>query len=1228
MHVAFLKLFLTFDTLYFQIQRNSEFKMIFLTGNSLGERQKHLNEIVNKATEANTFDKYKTESGNHDIDNIFLIDLAAKCKNIDFILEILKSGDIVHITRALNKCTWLCDDECANIINVDNLQTHIFPLMSIKMKNKLLCMISINLKTASRSIDFYWYCMKERLFKIAMKFLFSTPESFKNDVILQKSEGFHMVLSNKEEALVNFIRNSFTLAEAFLDNIEAGQKRNDTLDLLRYMYSISGEQYFGLLEKYKTIEYCRHEPIRLGSRLSKEIIKKHKDRVLKNPLLYVHLLKKDKITKNSTINDVKVYAVPLLPDEATTFWNINFYEKYKFILDIIPEGERFCFIRKIFTEKYLDEEFEMSKQFYSLNFYNTMTSEEKQNWALRHIDTGEEILGSGNDYNWYKFVCFDKAFEEIKKYILITTDNEKRMKIIHVLIDSAKTQKEVETLLNYYYNRHVNELSHQKKPFLYKLIEKHNVFDFDEKCWIALEKIFYSLDVYTSKYIGANYREIALIYYILNMKTVPETLIELINTNIITVFAIKNCSRGLTPEKEDMIFQYLHKFYLKAVETSSCEDDVKTVARYITSYLDLLDSYSKTKDDIAIIMNKLMKDNWDQLKHHRLLRESGIVNFSERNIMQYMKKDATLVIDEFPLIKQYIQERFGRTNWLLKKLKIYFQHDIAKRYLQLLNDCLSADDVHYLMTKVAVYGLFKLAEESFKIEFMQKHVPTNPKIDHANISRNLLNIQQGICAYACVSRPPLPTAYIMHYLTGDYVHKCLPMFNYYLMNLPLPACISFVESVIDKPVSIQKHGLRLAFRCYSPENLKSLINDIWKRTKNISMRKILYKSLLDKVLKERYQTQLDLFEILNTLTLDLHQNDDNELFLLLCHSKMPNHLAGLHLVSGWKAVKKLPERSVNIERMTRVILSIEINVSLVPENEIITITNDHVSKMLDEKEILNDNTKDSLKELFRVKWELTLKHLTNVYNEMQLKNNLEVVRHIIKRCIEMRHEVIKGKLIMREFLWSFIKNLESKSFNCHKIESYSNMKIINDAILKDLHEALPEYEIFILTLELRLSDISRNIIISCIQESGKKLVTNATIRTCLIKFAGAFVVLLNEYIENGKYFASFHRKIEANIIKQLARVSRNIDINFTLNLKEDDLSILMCVGLLKYEITEVYLLIISLLPLDYSGNFISDYENTLCTVKAFKNNEVQYLMFEKFVNSDFMFRKQLFTAMV
>lgn len=790
----------------------------------------------------------------------------------------------------------------------------------------------------------------------------------------------------------------------------------------------------------------------------------------------------------------------------------------------------------------------------------------------------------------------------------------------------------------------MNEERHLKFSFLEKLTEKHNVFDFHEECWIPFEKLLYSMDVFDithSRYNEYNYRAMTLIYYILQGKTVPEVLNDFLGENQI-VDKIKNCSPDLKPEQLEKVFQFMLKFYHSSVEASVSKvikDKDDSVIAWIWAYLDILLYQSKNKDKIPDIIYKFIKMDPDEFKYHRLMR-SEHEKFSERNIVRLMKKDATLIINEFPLIKQYI-DSFGRTNWLIQKLKLYFQHDIAQKYLQLLIDCLSTEDVHYRMAQAAVYGILILADESFKIDFLQKYVPTNPKIDHKNMPRALLLIQQAICAYASISRPPLPLSSIHQYITGDYVHSCLPIFNSYLMNLPLPACVSFVESLIDKPVSIQKHGLSLAFKCFSTDNLKKLLKDIWKRNKNISVRKILYKSLFEKVLKEsaNAQTQQELFEELKRLTLDIHQDDDDKIFELFVNEDLPRMLRVQLLVAAWTTVKKLPDRSVNFYRRMKIINAMKLCLHFVPEAEIEIIIDEHITYMLDNKLLLSTEIQNyELNELNKAKWDLTLAHLTNIYNEEQLNKRTDKVKHIIERCIEIMlktrpEEFVISYRNMRceeyvksyKFCRDFIIDLQSHSYDCHKLASYTFINTLNSSINSLLQNSqLKNHDIFSISIQLRLSEISRNIIIS----ESRELNRNAEVgdayvafRECVDKFSESLHSLLRGYIDNNEYFPSFYSQIDCYILEEIQRVYKTIFYDTNLNWNDDDATVAACVSLLKFDLHEMHMIVLRILPVIYNntGPCLKDYQMVIEQLNNVNNEEVRYFFNEKFYLSSPMY---------
>ncbi|KAJ8708681.1 hypothetical protein PYW08_010063 [Mythimna loreyi] len=495
--------------------------MIILTGSNLGERQRELNTKVKEAiAQSVEFDQIKGASEESDVDKFFKIDIASKYLNIDYIIEVLKSGDSLYISRAL-KCSWIYGDDFAHIINGENLHNNVIPFMSSKMKKKLLSAIAVHVRDETRAGEFYKYCMENKLTTIASKFLNYTSETFKLNA-LKDDAVYHMVVQYDSEYLNYFFGSSFTLAEAY---IKAYNEANRLVVFrkLSYLFTVSDVKYLGLLEKYVVLSAYEHT--NLGLRISKSIMKLHMGRVLKKPSLYMRILHQGAVKKYLTAEDAIICAAAVLPDSVELFWNQNYTRKYKYILDKVTVP-LFQFVKQIFTAKYPEQDFETTPVFYHKQLYKLMTDEEKEIWALNQIDSENEILGIGKDYLWYKFVSFEKAFVEIKKLIMITTDNSKRTDMILVLIDSAKTQRELQKLLTHYYERHINEQKFSKENFLDRVLHNFNVYEFDEDCWTAFNKIFHNLEVYNINdyHSKTEFRIIALIYCIINKKEVPEAI--------------------------------------------------------------------------------------------------------------------------------------------------------------------------------------------------------------------------------------------------------------------------------------------------------------------------------------------------------------------------------------------------------------------------------------------------------------------------------------------------------------------------------------------------------------------------------------------------------------------------------------------------------------------------------------------------------------------------------
>ncbi|XP_030033013.2 uncharacterized protein LOC115449359 isoform X1 [Manduca sexta] len=735
--------------------------MIILTGNSLNERHRELNTKVNQAvTNGVSFDKVKLQNEKTDIDRLFKIDLANKKKKIDYIIETLKCGDSVYITRTL-KCQWLYHKEFAHIVNPDYLEQHVFPEMSLKMRRKFLKFISQHVTNSKRASRFCSYCIAMKLPEIALKFLRHAPESKKVEVI----KGHHIFIPVKD--MVNIVGDSFIVARTMLDEVN----RNEVCNLLRrlsYLYSISNGKYLTLVEKsmfkYNLSWSCSE---RFGLRLSKNIMKNHKNRLFKHIALYLSMLNRNMLVKYSTADDVTKYAYDY------TFW--HFYRTYGFILEAIPLQTRLQYIKKFLLKGYPEKEFEMSMDFYYADLYKLMTNAEREAWALEHIKSGLEHFGHGQDFKWYEFISFHEAFEPLKKYILVAADADVRIDIVNVLVCSAQSDRELETLFNYYYQRFVNEMIRNKEKFIDKVLSTHSYHKFDENCWQAFNKILHSMDVYDNKNTyscRAEYKLVAIVYAIIHKKELHNALRQHIDGGL-NLNLLKQHTDKLPTENVEIVYNYMGNYYLQKIDEFNIEnydENAKCgVRKYVHSLLELMFQYDKPKTEIPDIVMKFVALDREEYKYNGLLKEEEIP-LTQVVLMKDLKNDASVVVSKITLLNKKLENRtrFSLT-YLLRKLKIYFSTDIALNFVELFNKILSSDELSEETYEAAVYGLFNLAEYADRIGLVTKYVPTESKIDHVEIERKTLYIRKAICKFVCLSRPIVPLSETQKYIVGDYL---------------------------------------------------------------------------------------------------------------------------------------------------------------------------------------------------------------------------------------------------------------------------------------------------------------------------------------------------------------------------------------------------------------------------------------------------------------------------
>ncbi|XP_038217903.1 uncharacterized protein LOC119836594 [Zerene cesonia] len=1049
--------------------------MIALTGESLPKRQQELNAKVKEAIRnAISFNDIKDLEEKSDIDKLYKIDVALRNKNIDYIVEVLKCGDSLYVSRAL-KCDWLYNYEYAYIINPDCLQKEIFPHMSPKIKTKMIKTIAVHIKNETRAAAFYEYLRSLKINKLAFKFLLSTSEAFKLNALRNNLN----YIGDFLEHLPHLIGNSLTLAKAYISELNSSYKKEFALIRLSYLFNIDNNQYLDLFENNSETKISE----KFGGKISKSIMTKHKERVLRSPLLYVPKIKKYMLLRHSTTEDAKIYITAFFPKTLHEFWQYNFYNEFKYIFDLIPKTEVFIFFKSTFVSNFGNQPFEMDVRFYRHKYYNILSVEEREKWARQHIERGEELLGSNNDYIWY-IVNFDEALKGIKQYVLVATNHKDRDNMVSILIESSRNQRDLENLFDYYYKRFVNESDNSKDEFLSKIVEKKNVLEFDDACWKAFNKILHSVGVYIhGSFCNRTFKLVSLIYNIIHGKEIHSAILHYIDSYNVMYWDLEPMCKRLNKEESYRVYKFLLDYFcmkFEAVNNDNIDFIKQEKVKFATKLIDLLPFFNRTNVDLPLNVLSFIEANIQEFPSFRPLHSHAErkEKLTEVILLRMLKKDKNLVSNKVSEIKESMNDNVLRLKRLMSKIRIYFSDDLANDFVNLFTDCIENNMCHnnysksMFISSTAVFGMFQLAIEATKLNFLNKYAPKEGKIAHDEIDSNVLLIQEQICRFACYSRPPVPLESITQYIKGDYIHFCLPMLNMYLVGLPSSTSIKLTEFLLNNPVSIQKHGIRLAFHVYSTDHLKTLIPQIWQRTKNVSLRVVIYKGLVKKIANSLETSQDELIDILILITSRLIEDDQNELYDTMFTNDIPSRFKKSLLRTAWNSVQNFSSNKTRTLTIKERILSRIIDYS--PDRDFLRtqLIDQHVNYMLHENGIIQ-NHKSEMTQIHDQLWRITFKYIVTCSNQSELEESLTLLQIILELLFKRWNVVVGDKFVIIEFFVYFIKQLKVSTYYLDSNNEY--VIAIFEQILKRVQDFFPAHAMFRTILDVKLYIMMRKI---------------------------------------------------------------------------------------------------------------------------------------------------------
>ncbi|KAJ8711300.1 hypothetical protein PYW07_008542 [Mythimna separata] len=669
-----------------------------LEGDTLGEKRRHFNKLVARAIDDKNYALCNIRADDSDIDNLLKIDIACKTRNVDYIMEVMKSTDMLYAATAIKKSTWLItEQQYAHVINPEYLHTQLLPSMNPKSFNKLMLHIRLNLKDETRVETFYEYLKgKEN----AYKWLQNCSIPFIENVI-QNERLIPLSLYKR------LCRRSPKFIPYYKRVIQGNFMHASKQEIMCYVKTHTDY----VLDVMVNADIDFYSNPKFSKRNTKFLMKYYPQKVFDNFDKFVKEI--DLSVAARYLNKKEIIAFLKKQVSIESHYYLFEYDELGHFIQNMPEDERFEFVRKTFITKT-----ELAA------FYPEY----------------EGRYSYVKSYKWYEFAPFNVALPELKKLIRKEKSSFERCAILSVLITCARRNPQhVKTLLKLVKDEHINEPLQFKISFLNNLFSQISTHKFDVETWTILDQLFYSMDVYTESENNVQMCiQCIVLYKVLHDELVP-TIVE----QKILFDNFENIQGKLDKTQNDKVFTYLLNSVLTKVQKQNFADesdfnetivnlknalsllrDWKKDIRKYPSILEKIRELIKIKQDnfwkadLSCLYN--MKKSWR--KH--MFEESLSLSLCEETCLNALKHKPQLLARHDKEIDALRADDAVSLRRLLARLRVYWPHSLAQHWTQayLLNLNKPTGQ------KAVIRGLFTLLHQNQIIGMAKTYIPNEIKL--------------------------------------------------------------------------------------------------------------------------------------------------------------------------------------------------------------------------------------------------------------------------------------------------------------------------------------------------------------------------------------------------------------------------------------------------------------------------------------------------------------------
>ncbi|KAL0810944.1 hypothetical protein ABMA28_010238 [Loxostege sticticalis] len=866
---------------------------MILEGTNLGQRHRHYNSLLKKALASNegvTPDMISQDE--NDVENFLKIDIASHNRDVYYILEVLKCKDLLYVTRAIKKSRWLItDDKYSHIVNPKYLHKELFPYMMSKAKSKLVLYIRLYLRDEKRVQVFYNY-YKQFDKKFATKWLQYCPLQF----ALNEVHDYTVDVSTS--TLKRLCRKSFEFLKKYAASSKVnGWDKEEHLKKVQFLIRHNTEEYLNIIDS------CHPYYIpKLKNKYLKHIMKTCPLRIVNNFCHYFYTVDCASLIKYMDKDSIKQFLLDSSKNQELS--------------ESIKDRD---FMKGFLLKIEYNDRIEVIKAFYNVATDIDCKGPDGLNLMFSAIENNASF-NIPRVFLWYQVMPFNVAFHEITKLIRKELNSDVRLSMLEtLLICAGHNLQDQSILLKYYHDRHINEPHNFKESFLNKFLSSVTYYKFDSVMWKILDNLFCSMEVYmTSSLIVTKCVEAIIVYKTIHDQSIPEIVEKKFNFE--TLIFYKNKVGATESEK---LFKYLYNSQMKKVEETkgSNEKEYCVIVESLNNILKLVADWEKNITDYPVLISKIKEctkvkkqHNWDidlstlynihKPWRRHFFKESLMLYPSELVLLNALKHDQNLLHLYQTEVDSLRYHEMKMLKLVLSKLKIYWSDTLAKEWIN--NYLVRLNEIG--KQKNAIQSLAVLQSKKDFLNIAKQYIPQESKINWKEADEVEYFCRKYFASYIHTVRPLPDTDVVLWFANGDYLKFALTSLSATLANVSNVDRETYLSKLINVPVSLQNHGIRMAFAKLSIKKTIPIFEKIWKSTINPSIHKTLFLNTHYLLCKQSRKSRiLKLWTLLKFFIGNLTDSENSGIYKKMCNvNKVPGIIQAEYFMTGYHFFQTLP----------------------------------------------------------------------------------------------------------------------------------------------------------------------------------------------------------------------------------------------------------------------------------------------------------------------------------